>query len=214
MQKRLIIAALAVLSLGLLLRVFSTPGRAQDVDQANAALAKTEHRLADEVTTSTETAQALEQDFSSPDKLPAELTEFAKTTERLRQLSEDLGKDVTAYETATTTKLAEFDGELKAIKDSSTRRHVERLRAKAQRQAAERLQTSRSALDDLQLVLAQGGDLQHAAKCVQLADELHIQGNDLDAQVRRAKDQAAAYARLSNTLLAKLTTPAENTDYR
>jgi septal ring factor EnvC (AmiA/AmiB activator) len=212
MGRKIIIAAATVLSIGLLLRLFSTPGRAQDVDQANAALAKTEHRLADEVTKSTGTATALEQDFSTPDKLPGELTEFVTTTDRLRQLSEDLGKDITAYETATTNKLAEFDGELKAIKDTSTRRHMERLRVKAQRQAAERVQISRSALDGLQLVLAQGGDLQHAAKCVQLADELHVQGTDLESQVRTARDQAAAYARLSNTLLAKLTTPAENTN--
>ena len=212
MGRKIIIAAATVLSVALLLRVFSTPGRAQDVDQANAALAKTEHRLADEVTKSTGSATALEHDFAAPDKLPAELTEFATTTDHLRQLSEDLGKDITAYETATTNKLAEFDGELKAIKDSSTRRHMERLRAKAQRQAAERVQISRSALDRLQLVLAQGGDLQHAAKCVQLADELHVQGTDLDTQVRTARDQAAAYARLSNTLLAKLTTPTASAE--
>jgi hypothetical protein len=48
-----------------------------------------------------------------------------------------------------------------------------------------------------------------AAKCVTLADELQVQGNDLETQVRTARDQAAVYARLSNTLLAKLTTPAE-----
>ena len=74
------------------------------------------------------------------------------------------------------------------------------------------LTTSRSALDGLQLVLAQGGDLQHAARCVTLADELQVQGTDLEAQVQRAKDQAASYARVSNTLLAKLTTPTEKAD--
>ena len=138
MQKRIIIGAIAILSLGFLLRVFSVPGRAQGVEQANAALAKTERGLANEVTKGTATAKELEQDFAAPDKLPAELTEFARTTDRLQQLSQDLAKDIATYETATSNKLVEFDTELKAIKDASTRRHMERLRARAQRQAAER----------------------------------------------------------------------------
>ena len=69
----------------------------------------------------------------------------------------------------------------------------------------ERLAAARATLDTLELVLAQGEDLTHAAKVVQLAEDLMVQSQDLAAQVQRAKDQASQYARLTTTLLACLT---------
>lgn len=210
--RRIIIGTLAVLSIATLSRLFSTPGRAQSVDDANKHLAKTEERLANEVGKSNQAATAVVTDLNTPERLPAELTEFGRTTQRLQTLSQDLSKDIASYETATTAKLGEFDNELKLIKDAGTRRHLERVRGKAQRQAAERLHAARSALDSLHLVLSQGTDLQHAAKSVQLADELQLHGNDLERQVQQAKDQATSYARLSNTLLAKLTTTTEKAE--
>ena len=79
--------------------------------------------------------------------------------------------------------------------------------------AARSNDAKRSAWDRLrlQLVLAQGDDLTHAAKVVQLAEDLSVQSQDLAAQVQRAKDQASAYAKLTTTLLASLTT-SENAE--
>jgi hypothetical protein len=211
MGQRIIGVGVALLGIGLLVRLLVGPGmvRAQSVEQANQRLEQTEHQVAIEVTKSATSAKALATDFESADgqdRLPAELAEFVRSTDRLRQLQADLEKDINNYDTARTAKLVEFDTELKLIKDNGTRRHMERLRARSQRHTTEQLQNARTALDTLAAVLNQGTDLQHAAKCVQLADELQLQGNDLATQVVRAKEQIATYNRLSNTLLAKLTT--------
>lgn len=217
MGLKLIAGAVAFLSVGLLLRILVGPdtASAQSVEHANQRLEQTEQKLAAEVTKSAQSAKALANDLETtdgPDRLPTELAEFVRSTDRLRQLQADLEKDISNYDVARTAKLAEFDVELKLIKDNNTRRHMERLRARSQRHTTEQLQNARTALDTLQAVLNQGSDLQHAAKCVQLADELQLQGNDLSNQVQRAKEQVATYNRLSNTLLAKLTTNTTTTD--
>jgi len=186
--------------------------RAQGVERATTALSNTEQRIAAEVGKSTMSAKAVEQELATPEQLPQELTEFSRTTTSLRHLSQDLANDIGAYEITHAAKIAEFDQELQAIKDQATHRHMERLRTRAQRQATEQLQSARSALDALQTVLAQGADLQHAARCVQLADELRVHADELATQVATAKDQANAYARLSTTLLAKLTRPTTESE--
>jgi hypothetical protein len=132
------------------------------------------------------------------------LTEFGRSNDRLKQLQEELTKDIGSFEEARTAKLAALDTELQAIKDTTTRRQMERLRTRAIRQVTERLTLARATLETLQLVLAQGEDLTHAAKVVQLAEDLTVQSQDLAAQVQRAKDQASAYARLTTTLLVSL----------
>jgi hypothetical protein len=68
------------------------------------------------------------------------------------------------------------------------------------------------ALGELQQVLAQGEDLTHAARCAKLADDLNVQGQDLQAQVQRAKEQVAGYGRLTTNLLAALTKTNEPTE--
>lgn len=214
MLKRVLLGTLAVLVTFGVGRVFIMPNtaRAQGVERATTALSNTEQRIAAEVGKSTMSAKAVEQELATPEQLPQELTEFSRTTTSLRHLSQDLANDIGAYEITHAAKIAEFDQELQAIKDQATHRHMERLRTRAQRQATEQLQSARSALDALQTVLAQGADLQHAARCVQLADELRVHADELATQVATAKDQANAYARLSTTLLAKLTRPTTESE--
>lgn len=208
MGRTIITGAAVVLSLGLLLRVFSTPGRAQAVEQATEHLQKTEHELSAEVKDSTNNANNVANDLNTDgqDRLPAALAEFGRSTQRLHELHAELAKDISNYDAARTSKLADLNTELQQIKDSGTRRHMERLRTRAQRQTTEAIQNAQNALAALEGVLAQGTDLQHAARCVQLADELQLQGNDLATQVERAKEHVATYNRLTNNLLAQLTT--------
>jgi hypothetical protein len=47
------------------------------------------------------------------------------------------------------------------------------IRDQAGNHAIERLAAARDALQKLERVLAQGTDVEHTAKCVQMADELH-----------------------------------------
>lgn len=210
MGQKVLVGAVAFASVGLLLRLLiGGDVSAQSVEEASARLARTEGKLAAAVTESAQRAGALAAQIESPDgldRVPAELQEFVRSTERLVQLRDDLEKDIAAYDAARMAKLAEFESELKQIQDSGTRRHMERLRSRSVRHTTDQLQRARTALDTLHAVLNQGSDLQHAARCVQLAEELQLQGNDLLDQVARAKQQVATYERLSKTLLAKLTT--------
>jgi 23S rRNA maturation mini-RNase III len=186
--------------------IFPTEVRAQTVEQASAKLARTENQLAKEVSKSATGAAAVTAELQPGQQgLPQQLQEFGRTNDRLKQLQEELSKDIGSFEEARAAKLATLDTELQAIKDTTTRRQMERLRTRALHQVTERLATARATLDTLQLVLAQGEDLTHAAKVVQLAEDLTVQSQDLAAQVQRAKDQASAYAKLTTTLLASLT---------
>jgi hypothetical protein len=187
---------------------------AQSVEEAGKRLARTETQLASAVTKSAVGALAVTKELTSPTQpgLAGQLQEFGRTNERLKQLQDELTKDITAFEEARTAKLATLDTELQAIKDATTRRQMERLRTRALHNVTERLTNARAALDTLTLVLAQGDDLTHAAKVVQLAEDLTVQSQDLAAQVQRAKDQANQYAKLTTTLLASLTQEATNAE--
>lgn len=139
---KLITGSVALLSAGLLLRLLVGPSAAsaQSVEQATQRLDKTERKLADEVATSATSAKAVANDLETTDgqdRLPTELAEFVRSTDRLRQLQADLEKDINNYDTAKTAKLADFESELKQIKDNNTRRHMERLRARSQRHTTE-----------------------------------------------------------------------------
>ena len=105
-----------------------------------------------------------------------------------------------------------FDHELAAIKDPTTRRLLHRVRARANATITRRLKRSRATLTALHTVVERGADIQHTARCVQLAHDLELQGSDLRAQVQFTRHQVAEYARLTTTLLAKLTTLSEQTD--
>jgi hypothetical protein len=70
---------------------------------------------------------------------------------------------------------------------------------------SERLEHAQATLDGLDAVLAKGSDLQHAAKCVLIADDLHTNGEDLNRQLAQAKQDADQYATTTNALLARIT---------
>ena len=185
-----------------------TSAHAQSVEQAGAQLSKTEAQLAKVVTKGATDASAVAKELQTPNQpgLAGQLQEFGRTNDRLKTLQDELTKDITSFEDARTAKLAQLDAELNAIKDPTTRRQMERLRTRAVHQVTERLAAAKATLDTLALVLAQGADLTHAARVVQLAEDLTVQSQDLAAQVQRAKDQATSYAKLTTTLLASLTT--------
>ena len=189
--------------------VLSPP--APTVEQASTALAKTERDLATVMTQSTITAGALDHDLDTPN-VAHELQEFDRTTARLTRLVAELGTEIAAYDTARTEKMRAFNHELAAIKDPATKRHLEHLRARASATIRRRLARSRAALAGLQTLVGRGADVAHAARCVQLAHDLDVQGTDLRAQVQFTRQQVAQYARLTTTLLARLTTPSETAD--
>jgi hypothetical protein len=215
MLKKIAAGLLGVIALSMVGNAVFVPtsARAQSVEQASAKLSKTEAQLASAVTKSATGAVAVTQELQNPSQpgLTGQLTEFGRTNDRLKQLQDELSKDIGSFEEARAAKLATLDAELLAIKDTTTRRQMERLRTRAVHQVTERLTAAKATLDTLQLVLAQGEDLTHAAKVVQLAEDLTVQSQDLAAQVQRAKDQATQYAKLTTTLLASLT-KTENAD--
>jgi hypothetical protein len=185
---------------------------APTVEQASAALATTERQLAVVVTKSTITSRDLDQGLDTPLGISQELQDFDRTTAGLERLLAELDKEIRAYDAARTEKMAAFNHELQAINSPATRRHVEHLRARASATTARRLTRSRSTLTALHALIERGADVQHAARCVQLAHDLDVQGSDLRAQVQFTRHQVVAYARLTTTLLANLTTPSQQTD--
>jgi hypothetical protein len=185
---------------------------APTVEQASAALANTERQLADVVTKSTSTSRALDHRLGTPQSLSQELQDFDRTSQRLEGLLGELGREIAAYDAAGTEKMAVFNQELAAIKDPTTRRRLEHLHARAEAKIVRRLARSRAAFAGLQTVVGRGADVQHAARCVQIAHDLEVQGSDLRAQVQFTRRQVMEYARLTTTLLAALTRSAENGD--
>jgi DNA repair exonuclease SbcCD ATPase subunit len=182
------------------------------VEQASAALATTERELAAVVTETTITSGALDRGLDTPQGLSQELQNFDHNTQRLARLLAELAREIRAYDAARTQRMAAFNQELAAIKDSTTRRRVEHLRARASAMIRRRLARSRAALAALHTVVERGADVRHAARCVQLAHDLEVQGSDLRAQVQFTRQEVAEYARLTTTFLARLTTSAETTE--
>jgi hypothetical protein len=68
------------------------------------------------------------------------------------------------------------------------------------------IMTAKATLDNLDTVPAKGADLQHAAKCVLIAAELHTHGQDVDAQLKTAREQARDHGKVTNGLLARINT--------
>jgi len=186
------------------------PTHAAPIAEASAALAKTEERLAKDVATSTEDVRELQQHLATPDQLPQDLQAFERTTTRLKALQQDLTRDIAAYETALVAKLTELDQELAAIHDTTTRDQLQRLRDRVETECQERIWTAQEELASLQTVLAQGADLHHAARAVQLANELTNQGETLIAEVQQVNEQATQYASTTATLLATLLAQTES----
>jgi hypothetical protein len=182
---------------------------AQPMERASANLQQTQQQLRTAATKATNQVQSIQQGLTSPEpgkELPKELQDFNTTTIRLTKLREDLGRDITEYQTAYNTQLERFDQERAAITDPSTARSMMTLRRHTEQDTTERLEAARATLEHLDSVIAKGADLAHAAKCVLIAEELHTHGTDLDTQLKTAKDQATAYASMTNGLLSRINT--------
>jgi hypothetical protein len=202
-----ILALVGVVGITLTHVIAPTPVRADNVMIASKQLATTEHDLKDAVTTTRAQAGTVAQGLDQPnreDALPTELQEFNHTTERLIALRETLRRDIDTYQTAATTKLAEFAKEQAAITDEATQRSMCSLRRHTEDDIKERLDNARNTLDQLDTVLAKGNDLGHAAKCVLIADSLHQHGEDVDQQLQQARTTAAQYATTTGNLLARI----------
>jgi hypothetical protein len=132
--------------------------------------------------------------------------EFLDTTHRLEALRDDLRGDIARLTVASTRTLTAFDHERAAITDPITRHAMTALRTQARQQTTDRLTHARQTLNLLTRVLVQGSDVAHAARCVQLADELITHGHTLDERIQAATDEAAAYTTMTNELLGRLTT--------
>jgi ABC-type transporter Mla subunit MlaD len=78
------------------------------------------------------------------------------------------------------------------------------LRRRTQEDINERISNAKATLDQLDTVLAKGNDLQHAAKCVLIADSLHQHGEEIDQTLRQAKTTATQYTATTNGLLARI----------
>jgi hypothetical protein len=78
------------------------------------------------------------------------------------------------------------------------------LRRQTEEDMNDRLSTARETLDYLDTVINQGASLQHAAKCVLIADELQNHAQNLDQQVQAAKQAANNYANTTTNLLARI----------
>ena len=210
-MKKFILITLAIGTIALLARLcLVASAHAQSVDQATQELARTETALRTGITTTNEKAKALQDHLTTPDtkSLPSDVEEFLNTTARLSRLRDELRERITDLDTATTRTLVAFDQERASITDPVTRRAMTGLRAQARQQSAARLSQARAALDHLGRVLDQGQDVAHAARCVQLAEELNQHNAALDETVQRATDEAATYTTMTTDLLARLTAPA------
>ncbi|HEY4360271.1 MAG TPA: hypothetical protein VGN17_04860 [Bryobacteraceae bacterium] len=207
-----LIGALLAIGIGLVaITQFTNPStvRAQTVEAATNNLKRDQNDLRETATMTRAQASQLSRDVENPDKnaaLPTELQAFDRTTERLKTLRERLGNDIEDYKTTYTAKLATFDQERAQITNPATQRSINTLRRHTEDDMNERLQNATGTLDTLDRVLAQGADLQHAAQCVLIANDLHTTGNDLDTQLKDAKTQANAYAATTTSLLARINT--------
>ena len=188
---------------------------AQTVEQASKNLARTEMNLRTAANSTVASANAMKQEQSSPERassLPKELQEFDLNTKRLTTQRDNLNKDLDDYAAAYQQKLQAFDAENAAIVDEATKRTIAALRRELEQTVQDSLTVGRATLMRLDAVLAKGADLQHAAKCVLIAEELDNHGKEMDAQLKAATDQARSYTTITNTLLARLNTAAASTN--
>jgi hypothetical protein len=185
----------------------STAVHAQTVEQASGKLVKTERDLRNAAEAANNDAAIISQGLSSRDRttaLPKELEDFTLSTQRLVSLRSDLEHDIGAYETAYQSQLVTFDQERSAITDASTLRSMDVLRRHTEQDMHERIMKAKAALGNLDNVLAKGSDLQHAAKCVLIAQDVHAHGEDLDNQLKATWEQAADYRTVTTSLLDRI----------
>jgi hypothetical protein len=197
--------ALLLLGLaGITVDHLTTPVHADEVARASTALATTGNNLKEAASTTVEQVATISKDLDRPDQLPAELQDFARSTQTLTTLRTTLQQDIQDYEIAYNAKLAEFDQERAQITDPDTNRSMTTLRRRTEQDKNDRLNNAKATLDHLNTVLAKGKDLQHAAQCVLIANNLHQHGEDLDTTIQTAKTEANKYAVTTNGLLARI----------
>ncbi len=177
-----------------------------NLTRADARLRATERQVATVVGTSQRTAGAVGASLTpaSIGGLGARLSDFARDTARVEQVSVQLRRDIERYEQARTATLASLREELRSITSEATRRQLLHVQDEADSESAARLMTARESAQALRLALEQGADLVHAARVIELATQLHAQGQDLDNQIQHAQTAVAEYARLTTSLLARL----------
>jgi predicted nucleic acid-binding Zn-ribbon protein len=206
---KLISALLAIAFVGIVFNRLSDSSlaHAQTVEAATNAIKRDQKELRETATMTRAQATQLGTDLDRQHAaLPSELEDFNRSTQRLTTLREHLRADIADYQSAYTTRLAEFDTERAQITNPTTQRTIAVLRRHTDDDMNERVQNANSTLDTLDNVLAQGSDLQHAAQCVIIANDLHTNGEDLDQQLKEAKTTANTYATTTTNLLARINT--------
>jgi len=207
-MKTFMLLAVIVLPVGYVVSSLSAPRpvRAQTVEEANATITKTERDLRTTATSTATQAAGIQQGLSSSNHagLANELQDFNRLNDHLMNLRAELAKDIDEYKTAYTDKLAAFDLERSCITDPATQRSMDVLRRHTEQDMNERVMAAKATLEQLDNVLTKGADLEHAAKCIIIAEELQTHGQDVDAQLKAAKEQANNYAKLTNNLLARI----------
>jgi chromosome segregation ATPase len=204
------IGAFALIALALLgVRYVASPlsVSAASMEGATKNLNHAQSDMRQAATTARAQATAISTTLDHPDQTPAlpnELQDFTRTTDRLTTQRERLRQAIDDYKTAYNAKLLEFDKERAQISNPSTQRSMNVLRRHTESDMNDRLQNATATLDQLDTVLSQGADLQHAAQCVIIANDLHNHGEDLDNQLRDAKTQATTYAATTTSLLARI----------
>jgi hypothetical protein len=206
-MKKVVTGLAVLLVLGVASSALAPQSVATAQQAADQKLQETQRAIAHAVTQTKQAAENLSEALDSGDAvqaMPKQLREFETQTEQIKKLVTSLERDIAAYEAARTETMTELDREITAIQGAYTKRQMERLRDRSAEDTAERLQGAKDTLSGLRQVVEQGGDLHHAARVIDLGHALELQGQDMDAQVQKAKLSIAEYGKRTSQLLARL----------
>ncbi len=207
MTKTLAILAIMLVALCTTSIILVHTVHAQTLKNAQTQLTRAERTIAPIVTRGAQRALGIEQTLDNGDRshvLPAQLRDFLRSTKELTAMRDQLRDALETYLDAVDDKLAAFDHELASIHDEHTLRTLRALREETALSAEQQRQAGHETFVQIVNVLAQGADLEHAANCVIIAEELHQQQTNIAEHIAEAKQQAAAYAERSHELLNKL----------
>jgi hypothetical protein len=173
------------------------------VNAADRQLVRTERRLAEALVENQGAARKLEDGFAKG--LPGvELGDFARTTQRIERLVEQLQTDIERFVTARDAAITAVDNEVGLVRDTGARQHVQDVRDAAVRDASARVELAQALVGELRSALVQAADLRHAATALQLAQRLRSDGEELARQTEQARTTLAAYRQQTSGLLARL----------
>jgi hypothetical protein len=192
----LIVAAIAS-------NVLSQPSIAAATKNITSTTSKVEQAAV----SSSEKASALGAAISSNDaSLQERLKEFERSTNRLNRLDNDLQIDLGAYQNAAISALQRFDEQAQGIKDPGMLQKMQLLRQQAEQEQNALMTSATETLALLHNVLAKGNDLQRAANCVIIANELHNEQARMHGELMDARRAANEYQSTTNALLARIST--------